>query len=274
MKHRLLPLALSFGLALLPLPPAQAAMVTLYANDVVGGAGGPSQALTLATSGTYGGAGTQALGTTADFTVTINDGVTPTLTYDAITVDVPSFTTSNTVLFTTGLGQTTSVTTNITYNAFTILYAATEALALTATTGGNYSIALPTILAFGAVALSGNYSVVGPTQTATGSFSTASVAATGAVNGFRWANFNSLGYPATSELMTPVSGLPSQRNRWNMTGSIFDVTVDGAQVTANLGTLTINAVGFGNVPLTVPEPASAVLLGLGVLGFAARRRKG
>ena len=272
MKSRFLPLVISFGLTLLPDSRVEAAMVTLYSNDVIGSILPPQQALVLSTSGNYGGGGSQALGTTADFTVTINDA-TLTLTYNAIAVEVPSFTTSNTVLFTTGLGQTTSVTTNITYNAFSILYAATEALALTATTGGNFSIALPSLQAFGAVALSGQYSVVGPTQTATGNFSTASFAAAGAPGMFRWATFNSLGYPNSSQLTNPNASTIGLRNRWNLTGSIFDVTVDGAQVTANVGTLVINPGGFGNVPLAVPEPASTALLGFGALLLSRRRRE-
>ena len=61
---------------------------------------------------------------------------------------------------------------------------------------------------------------------------------------------------------------------------MIDETVDGAHVTASLGTATVNAAGYGAlgapVALTAvptPEPASAALLGLGALLLAARRRR-
>ena len=172
------------------------------------------------------------------------------------------------------------MTTNIVFDAFTILYSGTQALALTATTGGNYSIAAPTILAFGSLALSGHYSVTGPTQTATGSFATPSFAVAGNASFFRWTTFNSNGYPATSQLVSPTAGLGAQKPHWGIFGSIIDETVDGAHVTASLGTATIAATGYGvlGAPVALaavptPEPASAAQLGLGALLLAARRRR-
>ena len=249
-----------------------------FTGSAVSGSG-PASALQLTTSGTYGGA-TDFFPSSAAFAVEVDD-INLTLTYSSIAVQVPGFTTSNTVLFNAGLGQTTSVTTSITFDAFTILYTGTQALALTATTGGNYTIAAPTILAFGSLALSGHYSVTGPTQTVTGNFATPSFAVAGNPSFFRWATFNSIGYPATSQLVSPVAGPSSLKPHWGIFGSIIDETVDGAHVTASLGTATIAATGYGAlgapVALTAvptPEPASAALLGLGALLLGARRRRG
>lgn len=106
---------------------APAAVVDFTGSAV--SASGTQSALQLTTSGTYGGA-TDYFPNSAAFAVAVDD-TNLTLTYNSIAVQVPGFTTSNTVLFTTGLGQTTSVTTSITFDAFTILYTGTQALALT-----------------------------------------------------------------------------------------------------------------------------------------------
>lgn len=255
------------------LPDVASAAVVHFAGVQAANTGGPINGLSLATSGTYGG-GTRMLANNATFGVAVDDSAL-TLTYEALSMQVPGFTTSNTVTFTAGLGQTADVTTTITYDPFTILYTGAQVLALTATTGGNYSIQFPSAMAFAALAFSGSYTVTGPTQSVSGNFAPASVAQAGAGNGFRWANFNSTGYPASSSLTTPTSAPVALMPHWAVPGNIIDVTVDGAHVTADLGQATLNSGGYGTILLTqVPEPGCMALGFIAALGLLARRRRG
>ena len=252
--------------ALLPLP-AGAAVVQFTGNST-------GSALSLTTSGSYG--STTLTPTIAtSFLISINEAG-PTLTYNQIAFTIPGFTVTNSTSFTSGLGQSTLVTEAITFDPFSILITSTQALALTATTGGNYSIPTPAIV-LSALALSGQYVLTGPTETHTGSFGTASLSGLGSGNGFRWNTFNSNGFPATSQLTAPFAGLPiSQRPHWGIFGNVIDDTVDGVRITTDLGTATLSALPLGTINLTAvpaPEPTSCGLLGLGALLLAARRRR-
>lgn len=147
----------NFGiLAVLALLSAQATavLVTLEGTKTAVSSGAQLQ-----TSGTYGGPTTLLLSPDISIVVDIDDAA-PTLTFDTIQIHVPAFSTSNTVTFTTGLGQTTDVTTVINYDPITITANGSQALALTPTTGGNFTIATPTLAFFPTLALSGNYSVL------------------------------------------------------------------------------------------------------------------
>ncbi len=228
----------------------------------------------LSTSGTYGGPTTLLLSPDISVVVNIDDGA-PTLTYSTIQIQVSAFSTSNTVTFTTGLGQTTDVTTTINYDPITITANGSQALALTATTGGNYTIATPSLAFFPSLALSGNYSMTGPTQSVTGNFLTSTLTASGPVNGFRWSTFNSIGYPNVGLLTGPQPVPVATRTHWGSFGSILDATVDGAHVTASLGTLQLNATNFGTINLAAPapEPTTFALVGLGALWLGVKRRR-
>ena len=251
---------------LLPLP-ARAAVVQFTGNST-------GSALTLTTTGSYG--STTLTPTIAtSFLISIDDAG-PTLTYNQVAFTIPGFTVTNSASFTSGLGQSTLVTEAITFDPFSILITSTQALALTATTGGNYSIPTP-VIALSALALSGRYVLSGPTQTHTGNFGTASLSGQGTGNGFRWTTYNSNGFPATSQLVAPSGGLPvSQRPHWGVFGNVIDDTVDGVHITTDLGTATLSAIPLGTINLTAvpaPEPATCGLLGLGALLLAVRRRR-
>jgi hypothetical protein len=275
MKKLIVPPIVLACATVLALPSFAPASMVYFSGSAEGTVGTPSTtALQINTGGNYGG-GTLTPASTANFLVGIDD-VNLTLSYPGLSVQVPGFSTSNTVLYTVGLGQTVSVQTDITYDPFTILYTGNQVLALTAGLGGSFTIAAPTSMTFAALALSGHYTVTGPTQTASGNFQTGSAAQTSTGINFRWTSFDSVGYPATSTLALPAgAGLPSLRVNWGSLGSIFDVTVDGANVTASVGITSMNSMGYGNVPLVaaVPEPGSAALLGLGLLAWAGRRRR-
>jgi hypothetical protein len=270
MKKRLMvpQIVLAFATAL-ALPNFAHAAMTYFS----GASAGNTSSLQISSSGNYGG-GTLTPANTANFLVGIDD-TNLTLSYPTLSIQVPGFTTSNTVVYTVGLGQTVSVKTDITYDPFTLFYTGSQILALTAGMNGNFTIATPSSMTFAALAISGHYTVTGPTQSSSGNFGL-TANQTGLGSGFRWTTFNSIGYPATSTLAGPnVSGLPAQRLSWGTLGSIFDVTVDGANVTAGLGTTIMSPVGYGNIPLTAaaPEPGSAVLLGLGLLALTGQRRR-
>lgn len=264
----------TFNLGILAVLALLSAQATALIVTLEGTKTAVSSGAQLQTSGTYGGPTTLFLSPDISIVVDINDAA-PTLTFDTIQIHVPAFSTSNTVTFTTGLGQTTDVTTVINYDPITITANGSQALSLTPTTGGNFTIATPTLAFFPTLALSGNYSVTGPTQSATGSFLTPTLNAGFGVAGFRWNTYNSTGYPNTGQLTGPQMGPTLQRTRWGSFGSILDETVDGAHVTASLGNLQLNAVNFGTINLaaSVPEPTSLALFGLGTLWLGARRRR-
>lgn len=261
--HVFLTSVLAFLAALLP---ARAAVIQFTGNSI-------GSALTLTTSGSYG--STTLTPTIAtSFLISIDDAV-PTLTYNQIAFTIPGFTVTNSASFTSGLGQSTLVTQAVTFDPFSILITSTQALALTATTGGNYSIPTP-LIALSSLALWGHYVLTGPTQTHIGNFGTASLSGVGTGNGFRWTTFNSNGFPATSQLVAPFSGLASQRPHWGIFGNVIDDTVDGVHITTDLGTATLNGSPLGTINLTAvptPEPTSCGLLGLGAVLLAARRRR-
>jgi hypothetical protein len=231
------------------------------------------------TSGTYGNTLTSIGNGASSFLIAIDESAL-TLKYDEIKIQFPQSTFSYSTTLTVGLGQTATFKTDITVNAFTLTYDASEALALTPTLNGQFTIGVPTLPAFGSLALSGSYKVTGPTQTAQGTFQTPTVPALGAANAFRWGTFDSTGYPETSSLMGGSgAAFTPTRLRWAGLGPILDTTVDGVNVSVSFFDSTaaqaVTASQIGDVALRkVPEPGVAGLgvAGMGLLVF--RRRRG
>jgi hypothetical protein len=215
---------------------------------------------------------------------TITSSVMMSIDWTAATASVQSFnlafsgaTYTLSHVYTTGPGQTQTVTASVNVDPFTLSAASLPTYRLTPAANGRYDASTVRSGAWMSLPLSGNVSIQGPTQSAIVPFSLSIPVSANlgfpALFGLETAN-----YPTTVSLDlfdTSYDGGGTLLGYWftpnvSVPWRLAQATVDGINV--DIGTIGGMSATFGEFDLhAVPEPSSSLILLLGA-GVLVRRR--
>lgn len=191
------------------------------------------------------------------------DPAGPQITFDKYEIVMKPFTTTLTDSFPVGLGNNVTVKTTINFDQIVSDVDNWGPMTLTPESGGVYSITWPSLPTAMTTTVTGSYTVEGPTETKSGTFSKELRPHT-ATPPARW-SLNATDYPSSVTLMN------DNTLQWNATYEPYLITetVDALDVSVSMGG---RYALFGDTVLSVPEPASLAMLGLGGLALIRRKR--
>jgi hypothetical protein len=206
------------------------------------------------------------------------DTVAPSLKYNELSFNSSGVTTSFTDSYTIGFGETTNITTSLTFNEIvTSLASNTEPLGLTPTSGGIFNVSNPacsiTGVCFEQLTVSGTYEISGPTETQMGAFSLQ------LETGYAWGTSEFVNYDLDtnsfpSELVLTGSPYLMSFGNYDNSDLLFDVVVDGVNHSSSFNYVTfLDTTGSVLSPSTVPIPSAIWLFSSGLLGLIGLSRR-
>lgn len=208
---------------------------------------------------------------TRDISVEVDD-VAPSLKYNELSFNSSGATTSFTDSYTIGFGETTDITTSLTFNEVaTSLVSSTEPLGLTPTSGGVFNVSNPACSITGAcfelLTVSGTYEISGPTETQMGVFSLQ------LETGHAWGTSEFVNYDLDtnsfpSELVLTGSPYLMSFGNYDSSGLLFDAVIDDVNHSSSFNYVTfLDTTGSVLTPSSVPIPSAVWLFSSGLIGL-------